>query len=491
MWDLGPIPIRAYALCIIAGIIAAIWITERRWVARGGKRGTVSDIAVWAVIFGLVGGRLYHVITDNELYFRAGRDPWRAFYVWEGGLGIWGAIALGGVGAWIGCRRRGIKLPPFADAAAPGIAVAQAIGRWGNYFNQELFGRPTTLPWGVRIDPDRPSTVPGATGYQPTFLYESLWDLALAGVLVYVDRRFKMGRGRVFALYVMGYTAGRVWIEMLRIDTANHILGLRLNVWTSILVFAGGLAYFLLHPGPRETVVEPDAAPATEAAAGAVATPDDETPAADSTAKADSAADVGTPADEDTPADTTADVGTPADEDTGVEDTGVDAAEAPAGAADAPADEAADAAPAAGAAPADEAAHAATGPTDAAAGPTASGPAGAAGPSAATGPDDAATAPAAAAPADTATRPDGAATAPDSAATSPDGAATGPADGDAGEADAGTSEADAARAGDPAGPAERAETAGRVDAAADGDAEVSADAEAAAKDGVPAGRRKR
>jgi prolipoprotein diacylglyceryl transferase len=257
VWDLGPIPIRAYALCIIVGIIAAIWMGERRWVARGGKNGTVSDVAVWAVIFGLVGGRLYHVITDNELYFRAGRDPWRAFYVWEGGLGVWGAIALGGVGAWIACLRRGIKLPPFADACAPGIAVAQGIGRWGNYFNQELFGRPTNLPWAVRIDPDRPSTVPGVTTYHPTFLYESLWDLALAAVLIYVDRRFKMGRGRVFALYVMGYCAGRVWIEALRIDTANHILGLRLNVWTSILVFAGGLAYFLLHRGPRETEVEP------------------------------------------------------------------------------------------------------------------------------------------------------------------------------------------------------------------------------------------
>ncbi|HEX6755971.1 MAG TPA: prolipoprotein diacylglyceryl transferase, partial [Mycobacteriales bacterium] len=265
VWDLGPIPIRAYALCIILGIVAAIWIGERRWVARGGRRGTVSDIAVWAVVFGLIGGRLYHVVTDNELYFRAGRDPWRALYVWEGGLGIWGAIALGGVGAWIGCRRRGIKLPPFADACAPGIAVAQAIGRWGNWFNQELFGRPTDLPWAVKIDPGRPNTVSGETTYHPTFLYESLWCLALAGVLVWADRRFRMGRGRVFALYVMGYTAGRVWIETLRIDTSNTVFGVRLNVWTSILVFTGGLIYFLLHRGPRETVVEPGAPEQAEA----------------------------------------------------------------------------------------------------------------------------------------------------------------------------------------------------------------------------------
>jgi prolipoprotein diacylglyceryl transferase len=265
VWNLGPVPIRAYALCIIAGIVAAIWIGEKRWVARGGRRGTVSDVAVWAVVFGLVGGRLYHVITDNELYFGAGRDPWRAFAVWEGGLGIWGAIALGGVGAWIGCRRAGIPLPPFADAVAPGIAVAQAIGRWGNYFNQELFGRPTDLPWAVEIDPGQPNTVDGATTYHPAFLYESLWCLALAAVLVLVDRRFRLGRGRVFALYVLGYTAGRVWIEMLRIDTANEILGLRLNVWTSIVVFAGGLLYFLLVRGPRETVLEPRATPAPDA----------------------------------------------------------------------------------------------------------------------------------------------------------------------------------------------------------------------------------
>jgi len=264
VWHLGAVPIRAYALCIIAGIIAAVWIGERRWVARGGRRGTVSDISVWAVVFGLVGGRLYHVVTDPELYFGEGSHPVDALKVWQGGLGIWGAIALGGVGAWIGCRRRGIKLPPFADAVAPGIAVAQAIGRWGNWFNQELFGRQTTLPWGLEIDPGRPNTVPGAQAYHPTFLYESLWDLGLAAALVWVDRRFRLGRGRVFALYVMGYTVGRVWIEALRIDTAHHFLGLRLNIWTSVVVFAGGLIYFLRHPGPREVEVEP--APGAEPA---------------------------------------------------------------------------------------------------------------------------------------------------------------------------------------------------------------------------------
>ncbi|HST67512.1 MAG TPA: prolipoprotein diacylglyceryl transferase family protein, partial [Mycobacteriales bacterium] len=260
-----------------------------------------------AVIFGLVGGRLYHVITDNELYFRAGRDPWRAFYVWEGGLGVWGAIALGGVGAWLACHRRGIKLPPFADAVAPGIAVAQGLGRWGNYFNQELFGRPTTLPWAVQIDPDRPSTVPGATTYHPTFLYESLWDLGLAAVLIYVDRRYKMGRGRVFALYVMGYCAGRIWIEALRIDTANHILGLRLNVWTSILVFAGGLVYFLLHRGPREREVEPGMVLVTPDGAEIAADNDDDATATTGTVAADADGDGKTVAGKDRDADGDAD----------------------------------------------------------------------------------------------------------------------------------------------------------------------------------------
>ena len=151
VWELGPLPIRAYALCIVAGIVAAVLITEKRWVARGGAPGDVLDIAVWAVPFGIVGGRLYHVISSPRAYFGEGGDPMRAFAIWEGGLGIWGAIALGGVGAWIACRRRGIPLPAFADALAPGLLVAQAIGRLGNWFNNELYGGPTDLPWALKI----------------------------------------------------------------------------------------------------------------------------------------------------------------------------------------------------------------------------------------------------------------------------------------------------------------------------------------------------
>jgi prolipoprotein diacylglyceryl transferase len=264
VWHLGPVPIRAYALCIILGVVVAIWMGERRFVARGGQRGQVSDIAIWAVPFGLVGGRLYHVITDPKNYFGQGGEPIKALYVWQGGLGIWGAIALGAVGAYIGCRRYGLKLPPMADALAPGIVVAQAIGRWGNWFNQELFGKPTTLPWGLEIDPaHRQSLDPKYQQFQtfhPTFLYECGWDLAVAALVLWADRRFKLGHGRAFAVYVMGYTAGRSWIEYLRIDAveANDVFGLRLNVWTSIIVFIGAAVYFIVagrrHPGREESV---------------------------------------------------------------------------------------------------------------------------------------------------------------------------------------------------------------------------------------------
>jgi prolipoprotein diacylglyceryl transferase len=262
VWHLGPFPVRGYALCIILGVVVAIWMGERRWVARGGVAGQVSDIAIWAVPFGLVGGRLYHVVTDPARYFGKGGDPLAALYVWQGGLGIWGAIALGGVGAWIGCRRQGIKLPPLADALAPGILVAQAIGRWGNWFNQELFGRPTTLPWALEI-PDRTKRPAGYEQFEtfhPTYLYEFFWNLGAAGLVVWADRRFRLGHGRAFALYVMAYTAGRGWIEYLRIDAveADDIFGLRLNVWTSIVLFLGAAVYFVVagrrHPGREESV---------------------------------------------------------------------------------------------------------------------------------------------------------------------------------------------------------------------------------------------
>jgi prolipoprotein diacylglyceryl transferase len=261
VWQLGPLPVRAYALCILVGILVAVWVGNRRWVARGGQQGTVADVAVWAVPFGIVGGRIYHVLTEWDPYFGAGGDPLQALQVWRGGLGIWGAITLGGVGAWIGCRRRGIRLPAYADAVAPGIALAQAIGRWGNWFNQELYGRPTDLPWGLEIAPEnRPEAYAAAETFHPTFLYESLWCVGVAIAVVWADRRFRMGHGRAFAFYVALYALGRAWIESLRIDPADLVLGLRFNVWTSLLVLAGAVAYIVvsarLRPG-REAVVDP------------------------------------------------------------------------------------------------------------------------------------------------------------------------------------------------------------------------------------------
>ena len=274
VWYLGPVPIRAYALCIIVGVIVAVWLGNRRWIARGGRPGTVADIAVWAVPFGLVGARLYHVVTDYQLYFGQGRDPLRAFAVWEGGLGIWGGIACGALGAWIACRRRGIPLPAMADALAPGIVLAQAIGRWGNWFNQELFGAPTNLPWALQIDPGhRPAGYEQNDTFHPTFLYESLWSVGVAALVIWADRRFKLGHGRAFALYVAAYTLGRGWIEYLRIDPVNQVAGLRLNVWTSIAVFVAAVIYIAvsarLRPG-REELVEPGDDITPDGATGAV-----------------------------------------------------------------------------------------------------------------------------------------------------------------------------------------------------------------------------
>ncbi|MEW1843068.1 prolipoprotein diacylglyceryl transferase [Nonomuraea angiospora] len=252
VWYLGIIPIRAYALCIVLGVIVAVWLSERRWQARGGQKGTIVDIAVPAVIFGLIGGRLYHVITDWQTYFgsRAIKEPIQALFIWEGGLGIWGAISLGALGVWFAVRKRGISMSAVADTVAPGIAFAQAIGRWGNWFNQELYGSPTTLPWGLEIDVDHGGE-PGVL-YHPTFLYESLWDVALGFVLLFAGRRFALHHGRLFALYVAGYTAGRFWIEGLRIDPVGGVdhavtfLSLRINQWTSIVLFVAALAYFWL-----------------------------------------------------------------------------------------------------------------------------------------------------------------------------------------------------------------------------------------------------
>lgn len=260
VWHLGPFPIRAYALCILAGIFVAVWWGNKRFIARGGLDGQVAEVAIIAVPMGVLGGRLYHVITDWSAYFGTGGKGFLgALRVWEGGLGIWGALALGGVGAYIGCRREGIPLSTFGDAVAPGIAVAQAMGRWGNYFNQELFGRPTTLPWALEIDPQyRPAGYEQYSTFHPTFLYESLACLAIAAVVMWADKRFTMGHGRVFALYLALYCAARGAIETLRIDEAHHIAGIRLNVFTALIVGSCALVYLVrsLERNPGREVLD-------------------------------------------------------------------------------------------------------------------------------------------------------------------------------------------------------------------------------------------
>ncbi len=239
---LGPLQLRAYGLMIALGVIAAVWLMGRRLVERGiGKAEDASALALWAVPAGIIGARIYHVITDPQLF----KGHWyRVFYIWEGGLGIWGGVGLGVVvGLWV-ARRRGLPLLPLLDCAAPALALAQGIGRWGNYWNQELFGRPTTLPWGLEIDPaNRPPGYAQFSTFHPTFLYESLWNLALCGVLLLIDRRHRLRPGRLFVVYVAGYTLARFFIERVRIDKANKILGLRVNEWVSALMFLGAVGF--------------------------------------------------------------------------------------------------------------------------------------------------------------------------------------------------------------------------------------------------------
>lgn len=327
VWHLGPLPIRAYALFIIAGIVVALMIGDRRWAARGGQRGVIYDIALWVVPFGLIGGRLYHLATDWRTYWGPGGAGFgAAARIWDGGLGIWGAVALGVLGAWIGCRRHGIPLPAFLDSLAPGVILAQAIGRLGNYFNQELYGRETTLPWGLEIfyrrdpsgyiDPhslDGVSTGQLAVVVQPTFLYELLWNVLVFVILIYIDRRYAIGHGRLFASYVALYCVGRFWVELLRDDTATHIAGIRINSFTSTFVFIGAVVYIVLAPKGREDPeslrgkdhaadeeseleIEPTEEPASvaaasvaAAAAGAGAAGADGSAASEETAKAEEA----------------------------------------------------------------------------------------------------------------------------------------------------------------------------------------------------------
>ncbi len=256
VWYLGPIPLRAYAICIMIGILLALWVTQRRYAARGGDTDMVWDAAIVAIPAGIIGGRLYHVITDSDKYFCDTCNPAAALNITAGGLGIWGAVALGAVGVGLLFRWKKVPLAPFADAVAPAVILGQAIGRLGNWFNQEIYGRPTDVPWALdiyyRVDANGEfapltgtSTGEVITSVHPTFLYELLWNLLIFGLLILIDRRFRIAPGALFALYVAGYTLGRFWIELMRDDSATMILGQRVNTWVSAVVFLVSIAVFV------------------------------------------------------------------------------------------------------------------------------------------------------------------------------------------------------------------------------------------------------
>lgn len=238
---IGPLQLRAYGLMIAVGVLAAARLADRRWQSRGGQPGDIGRLAAWAVPAGVLGARAYHVVTDYELYTH---HPWRAFAIWDGGLGIPGGIAAGVLTGLVVARRRGLAVRPLLDSVAPALPLAQAIGRWGNWFNQELFGRPSTLPWAVRIDlAHRPAGLEAFATFQPTFLYESLWNLAVVGLVLVAERHARLKPGRLFAVYIAGYATGRFLVERLRIDYAHTIAGLRVNEWTSLLAFVVAIGF--------------------------------------------------------------------------------------------------------------------------------------------------------------------------------------------------------------------------------------------------------
>ena len=258
-FSIGPVTIHIYALCILMGIVLAVWVTTTRWKKLGGNFDQVLDITLVSVPAGIIGARLYHIITTPERFFGPDGDWAEMFRIWNGGLGIWGGVLFGALAAWAWCRHKHYPMALLADAIAPGLLVAQAVGRLGNWFNQELYGAPTTLPWGLKLNMEGTAighseqcydgaTCPSGTLFHPTFLYEMIWNLIGAAIIVYIGSKAmkKLKAGSLFAVYIMWYTLGRTWIESLRIDYAHEFLGVRINVWVSMAVFVLGAVSFIV-----------------------------------------------------------------------------------------------------------------------------------------------------------------------------------------------------------------------------------------------------
>ncbi len=253
-FQIGPVTIHIYALCLIAGMAFAWWLGSRRWAARGGEVAVFETIVLWAIPVGIVFARIYHVLTHWEDYFAPGRNPWSAFFIWEGGIAIFGSLIGGVLAAWLVCRHYGVTFSSFADVLAPGLIIAQGIGRLGNWFNQELFGGPDDGPLGLEIDPrHRPAEYADVETFQPTFLYEMSWNVAGGLLLLWLDRKLKLGYGKLFSLYMVIYGTGRFVIEGIRTDFSYMVGPLRTNQVTALLVALAGLALFLvllkLRPG--------------------------------------------------------------------------------------------------------------------------------------------------------------------------------------------------------------------------------------------------
>ncbi|AWR21435.1 prolipoprotein diacylglyceryl transferase [Aurantimicrobium minutum] len=260
-FDLGPLRIHIYALCILLGIGLATWITDARLSKRGAERGVVLDIILWAVPLGIIGARFYHVFTHPADYFYEGADLMKVFYIWEGGNAIFGSLLGGAVGAWIGCKQTGIRFWSFADALAPAMLIAQATGRLGNYFNHELFGQPTTLPWGLEIEstnPAFPAGLPEGTLFHPMFLYEILWNLLGAFVIIVLERKLYLRWGKAFGVYLIWYGIGRSVFETYRLDSSETFFSIRTNVWAALLAIVVGVLIILIqnrrHPGKELSV---------------------------------------------------------------------------------------------------------------------------------------------------------------------------------------------------------------------------------------------